>query len=131
VDRAKVHAGQTVLVHAGAGGVGFAAVQIALAFGAKVYATVSPDKRALIEEVGAISIDRNQTVEAYVQDRTAGEGFDIIYDTLGGKCWMPLSPQSNAIRDMWSAASDGEHTRSRRSPFAQPPIQECSRFFLC
>jgi NADPH:quinone reductase-like Zn-dependent oxidoreductase len=85
VDRAKVHSGQTVLVHAGAGGVGFAAVQIALAFGAKVYATVSPDKRALIEEVGAISIDRKQTVEAYVQDRTAGEGFDIIYDTLGGE----------------------------------------------
>jgi NADPH:quinone reductase len=85
VDRAKVHSGQTVLVHAGAGGVGFAAVQIALAFGAKVYATVSPDKRALIEEIGAISIDRNQTVEAYVRDCTAGEGFDIIYDTLGGE----------------------------------------------
>lgn len=84
VDRAKVHAGQTVLVHAGTGGVGFAAVQIALAFGAKVYATVSPGRRALIEEIGATSIDRNQTVEAYVQDFTAGEGFDIIYDTLGG-----------------------------------------------
>jgi len=85
VDRAKVHPGQTVLVHAGAGGVGFAAVQIALAFGAKVYATVSHDKRALVEEAGAISIDRNQTVESYVQDCTAGEGFDIIYDTLGGE----------------------------------------------
>jgi NADPH:quinone reductase-like Zn-dependent oxidoreductase len=84
VDRAKVHSGQTVLVHAGVGGVGFAAVQIALAFGAKVYATVSPDERALIEDIGAISIDRNQPVEDYVQACTAGEGFDIIYDTLGG-----------------------------------------------
>ena len=87
MDRAKVHAGQTVLVHAGTGGVGFAAVQIALAFGAKVLATVSPSRRALIEEVGAMSIDRNQTVESYVQDCTGGEGFDIIYDTVGGGVW--------------------------------------------
>jgi NADPH:quinone reductase-like Zn-dependent oxidoreductase len=85
VDRAKVHAGQTVLVHAGTGGVGFAAVQIALAFGAKVYATVSPSRRTTIEEIGAMSIDRNQKVESYVQDCTGGEGFDIIYDTLGGE----------------------------------------------
>jgi NADPH2:quinone reductase len=84
VDRAKVLAGQTVLVHAGTGGVGFAAIQIALAFGAKVYATVSPSRRALIEEIGTMSIDCNQAVEAYVQDCTRGEGFDIIYDTLGG-----------------------------------------------
>jgi NADPH:quinone reductase-like Zn-dependent oxidoreductase len=59
-------------------------VQIALAFGAKVYATVSPNKRALIEEIGVISIDRNQAVEAYVENCAGGEGFDIIYDTLGG-----------------------------------------------
>jgi NADPH:quinone reductase len=84
VDRAKVHAGQTVLVHAGAGGVGYAAVQIALAFGAKVYATVSEDKRTIVEELGAIGIDRYQAVEEYVQACTAGEGFDIVYDTLGG-----------------------------------------------
>jgi NADPH2:quinone reductase len=84
VDRAKVHAGQTVLVHAGAGGVGYAAVQIALAFGAKVYATVSQDKRSLVEDLGSTSIDRNQMVEEYVRACTAGEGFDIVYDTLGG-----------------------------------------------
>ena len=84
VDRAKVHAGQTVLVHAGAGGVGYASVQIALAFGARVYATVSEDKRSLVEKLGAIGIDRNQPVEEYVRECTAGEGFDIVYDTLGG-----------------------------------------------
>lgn len=44
VDRAKVHKGQTVLVHGGAGGVGFMAVQIALAFGATVYATDGPPR---------------------------------------------------------------------------------------
>jgi len=83
-DRAKVHAAHTVLIHAGAGGVGYAAVQIALAFGAKVYATVSEDKRSLVEDLGATSIDRNQPVEDYVRACTAGEGFDIVYDTIGG-----------------------------------------------
>jgi NADPH2:quinone reductase len=84
VDRAKVQKGQTVLVHAGAGGVGYAAVQIALAHGAKVYATVSEDKRALVENLGAVAIDRYAAVEAYVADHTGGLGFDVVYDTLGG-----------------------------------------------
>lgn len=84
VDRAAVHAGQTVLVHAGAGGVGYAAIQIALAYGATVFTTVSEDKRSIVEAVGAIAIDRYAAVEDYVVEHTGGEGFDIVYDTLGG-----------------------------------------------
>src|ERR1700722_7613973 len=49
VDRARVRAGQKVLIHGGAGGVGHVAVQIALAHGAKVYATVSAGKRHIVE----------------------------------------------------------------------------------
>lgn len=84
VDRARVHAGQTVLVHAGAGGVGYAAVQIALAYGANVFATVSDDKRSIVEALGAVAIDRYAAVDDYVAEHTGGEGFDIVYDTLGG-----------------------------------------------
>jgi NADPH2:quinone reductase len=84
VDRADVSAGQTVLIHAGAGGVGYAAVQIALAHGAKVFATVSDDKRSIVEALGATAISRSAAVEGYVADHTGGEGFDIVYDTLGG-----------------------------------------------
>ena len=85
VDRAQVHAGQSVLVHAGAGGVGHVAVQLARAFDATVYATVSPDKRAIAERFGAVPIDyRTMTVDAYVAEYTGGEGFDIVYDTVGG-----------------------------------------------
>ena len=85
VDRAKVHAGQVVLVHAGAGGVGYVALQIALAYGANVFATVSPDKAAIVEEVGAVPLDYLSTsVEEYVSANTGGKGFDIIYDTVGG-----------------------------------------------
>jgi NADPH2:quinone reductase len=85
VDRAHVHAGQKVLIHAGAGGVGHVAVQIALYFGAQVFATVSANKREYVEQLGAIPIDyRTQSLESYVRDATGGEGFDIVYDTVGG-----------------------------------------------
>jgi NADPH2:quinone reductase len=85
VDRAGVHADQKVLIHAGAGGVGNIAAQIALAFGAKVYATASPEKKKIAEALGATPIDyRSTTVEQYVAEHTEGEGFDIVYDTVGG-----------------------------------------------
>ncbi len=85
VDRANVHAGQKVLVHAGAGGVGHIAVQIARAFGAEVFATVSKNKVAIAEGFGAKAIDyQTTTVEAYVAEHTNSEGFDIVYDTVGG-----------------------------------------------
>ncbi len=85
VDRAKVHAGQTVLIHAGAGGVGHIAVQIAHAYGANVFATVSPDKQSIVEAFGATPIDyRSTSVANYIAATTAGKGFDIVYDTVGG-----------------------------------------------
>jgi NADPH2:quinone reductase len=85
VDRAKVHAGQNVLIHAGAGGVGHIAVQIAVAFGANVFATVSPEKKSIVEDFGAVPIDyRSIPVEEYVAAHTEGKGFDIVYDTVGG-----------------------------------------------
>lgn len=85
VDRAQVHAGQKVLVHAGAGGVGHVTVQIALAFGAEVFATVSSDKAHLVQQFGATAINyRESTVEEYVRTCTGGVGFDIVYDTVGG-----------------------------------------------
>jgi len=85
VDRARVHTGQKVLVHAGAGGVGHVAIQVARAFGAEVFATVSPDKKFVAEQYGATPIDYQTTpVESYVAEHTGGEGFDIAFDTVGG-----------------------------------------------
>jgi NADPH:quinone reductase len=85
VDRAQVHSGQKVLVHAGAGGVGHLAVQLAKARGAQVFATVSPEKREIAESFGATAIDyRALSPEQYVALHTGGEGFDVVYDTVGG-----------------------------------------------
>ena len=84
VDRAAVGAGQTVLVLGGAGGVGGMAVQIAKAFGAKVFATGSPSSRIAIERVGAQFVDRSEPIAAIVARLTGGSGFDLVYDTAGG-----------------------------------------------
>ncbi|WP_236225459.1 zinc-dependent alcohol dehydrogenase family protein [Pseudomonas pseudonitroreducens] len=85
VDRANVRAGQRVLIHGGAGGIGQVAVQLAKARGAEVYATGSAASLDFIRSLGATAIDyQAQSVEAYVEQYTAGEGFDIVYDTVGG-----------------------------------------------
>ncbi|WP_028803937.1 zinc-dependent alcohol dehydrogenase family protein [Streptomyces sp. 142MFCol3.1] len=85
VDRAQVSLGQKVLVHGGAGGVGHVAIQIARARGAQVFSTVSPAKKEVVERAGATPIDyTTTTVEEYVARHTGGEGFDVVFDTLGG-----------------------------------------------
>lgn len=85
LDRKAVHEEQKVLIHAGAGGIGHVAVQMARAYGAQVFATVSEDKRKIVEDFGATAIDyRATSVERYVAACTAGKGFDIVYDTVGG-----------------------------------------------
>ncbi|MFN3199507.1 MAG: zinc-dependent alcohol dehydrogenase family protein [Bradymonadia bacterium] len=85
-DRMGIRAGQSVLVHGGAGGVGHVAVQLAVAAGAKVYATDSGEGRlAAIAELGATPIDyAAESVEDYVARYTDGKGFDGVFDTVGG-----------------------------------------------
>jgi NADPH2:quinone reductase len=53
--------------------------------GAKVFATVSADKRSIVEALGATAIDRNTPIEEHVARCTGGEGFDVVYGTLGGE----------------------------------------------
>jgi NADPH2:quinone reductase len=95
-DRAGVHAGQKVLVHGGAGGVGHVAIQIARAFGADVFAAGSAESKPLIEQLGAAAIDyRTMPVETYVAKYTDGRGFDVVFDTVGG---ATLDASFNAVR---------------------------------
>ena len=85
VDRAGVRSGQTVLVHGGAGGIGHIAIQLARSLGAKVFATGSASQRERIESFGATFIDyTTESVSEYVARHTAGAGFEIIFDTVGG-----------------------------------------------
>jgi NADPH:quinone reductase len=88
IDRAKIQPGQTVLVHAATGGVGHIGIQLAKAFGAKVFATASSDEKLEIaRQLGAdIAINyRQKTVAEYVAEYTNGKGFDVVFDTVGGE----------------------------------------------
>jgi NADPH2:quinone reductase len=87
VYRAALRAGETLLVHAAAGGVGLAAVQIGKALGARVIATAgSPEKLHIALEAGAdVGIDyREEDFVAKVKEFTGGRGADVIYDSVGG-----------------------------------------------
>jgi NADPH2:quinone reductase len=87
VFRARLTAGETLLVHAAAGGVGIAAVQIGKALGARVIGTAGgPDKLEVARRAGAdvvIDYRRDDWVDA-VKEATGGKGADVIYDPVGG-----------------------------------------------
>ncbi len=87
LHRAGIGKGQKVLVHGGTGGVGHVAVQLAKHYGADVFATVSSDDQAkIVEGYGATAINyKKQTVEDYVAEHTGGNGFDVIFDSVGGE----------------------------------------------
>jgi NADPH2:quinone reductase len=85
VDRAALRAGQTVLIQGGAGGVGHVAIQIARALGADVFATDRAGRGDYLRSLGATPIDSGTSAVAdYVAQHTAGRGFDLVYDTIGG-----------------------------------------------
>lgn len=85
--RAGLRAGETVLVHAGAGGVGSAAIQLAKAANAQVIATAGgPRKTAVCRDLGAdvvVDYDAKDFVEV-VKQVTGGRGADVVYDPVGG-----------------------------------------------
>ncbi|TFY91195.1 NAD(P)H-quinone oxidoreductase [Pseudomonas kairouanensis] len=82
---ARLKSGDSVLIHAAAGGVGSAAVQLAYATGATVYATTEGRKLARVEHLGAdVAIDyKTQDFAKVIADKTNGRGVDIVIDFVG------------------------------------------------
>jgi NADPH2:quinone reductase len=88
--RAGLRAGETLLVHAAAGGVGSAAVQLGKAAGARVIAVVGGAEKAKVAAaLGAdVVVDRRgQDVIAAVKQATDGRGADVVYDPVGGEAY--------------------------------------------
>jgi acyl transferase domain-containing protein/NADPH:quinone reductase-like Zn-dependent oxidoreductase/acyl carrier protein len=85
---ASIQRGESVLIHAGAGGVGLAAIQIAQKAGAVVYATAgSPEKRAYLQSIGVRHVMDSRSLDflAEVKQSTNGHGVDIVLNSLAGK----------------------------------------------
>ncbi|MDQ2764326.1 MAG: NADPH:quinone oxidoreductase family protein [Pseudomonadota bacterium] len=87
LQRGRMQAGEWLLVHGAAGGIGIAAIQVAKAFGAKVIATAgSEEKRAACLEEGADhAIDYRSGFVEEVKQLAGGRGVDIVYDPIGDK----------------------------------------------
>ncbi len=86
--RADLREGETVLVHAGAGGVGSAAIQVARAAGARVIATAGgPEKVEVCEKLGAeVAVNyREENFVDVVKEATEGRGADVTFDPVGGE----------------------------------------------
>ena len=89
--RAHLQPGETLLVHAAAGGVGSAAVQLGKAAGAYVIGVVGgPEKAEVARTLGAdVVVDRHtQDFVEVVKDVTGGRGADVVYDPVGGDAYQ-------------------------------------------
>jgi acyl transferase domain-containing protein/acyl carrier protein len=87
VHLGRIAPGERVLIHAAAGGVGLAAIQVAHAAGATVYATAgSEEKRDLLRALGVVHVadSRSLSFADDIRKATAGEGVDLVLNSLAG-----------------------------------------------
>jgi len=94
-DRYSLQAGDTILIHGGAGGVGYIAIQIAKQAGATVITTISsPEKADFAKSIGAdhcINYKEDNVVES-VLNLTDGKGVDMVFDVIGGQLFADSFP---------------------------------------
>jgi acyl transferase domain-containing protein/NADPH:quinone reductase-like Zn-dependent oxidoreductase/NAD(P)-dependent dehydrogenase (short-subunit alcohol dehydrogenase family)/acyl carrier protein len=124
VKLAQLKAGERVLIHAAAGGVGLAAIQIAKWIGAEIYATVgSPEKREFLQSLGVRHIMHSRKLDfsREVLASTGGKGVDVVLNSLAGPAIAAglesLAPYGRFVeigkRDIW------ENSRIALRPFAK------------
>jgi NADPH2:quinone reductase len=87
LQRGRMQAGEWVLVHGAAGGIGIAAIQVARAFGARVIATAGSEAKraACLEEGAEYAIDYRSGFVDTIKQLTGNRGVDIVYDPIGDK----------------------------------------------
>ena len=92
-ELAGLQAGERVLIHAGAGGVGLAAIQLAQAAGAEVFATASARKQAYLRSHGVEHVfdSRSTAFGREILDATGGTGVDVVLNSLTGEGFIEAS----------------------------------------
>jgi len=102
-DRARIRGGQKVFIHAGAGGVGHVAIQLAKLAGCEVATTVSSDEKAeVVKTLGADLIIhyQQQDVAEALLEWTGGKGVDVAFDTVGGEAFNQLVSATSVYGDI-------------------------------
>lgn len=117
VTTAALMPGQRVLIHAGAGGVGSIAVQLAKARGAHVIATASAGKMALVKSLGA-----DEVIDYHATDPAAVlGGLDVVFDTVGGavqdSAWAMLNPDGILVSIISPPSLDRAKAEGKRAGF--------------
>ncbi|HEV8720153.1 MAG TPA: NADP-dependent oxidoreductase [Candidatus Binatia bacterium] len=123
IDRAKLQAGERVLVHGGAGAVGIFAIQLARFHGAHVTATASARNHAFVAELGAEQVIDYQAVPF----EKKAQGMDVVFDTVGGdtleRSWEVLKTDGRLV----TIAAESEATpdeRAKQAFFIVEPSHE-------
>ncbi len=116
---AKVKAGERVLIHSAAGGVGWALVELSKLAGLELYGTASAGKHALLAQAGCRPIDyKSVDFVTAIKDFTRGDGVDVVFDGIGGahlrRSYAALKRGGRLVAYGLSAAlPTGEKSRGR------------------
>ncbi|MET7695754.1 medium chain dehydrogenase/reductase family protein [Streptomyces sp. NPDC005483] len=114
--KARVRAGQTVVVYGANGGVGSVLVQLALAAGAHVIGTASPRHHDALREGGVVPVDyRADDLAARIRALAPREGVDAVFDHVGGRgivdSWRLLAPGGTLVAYGTAATRDAEGSK--------------------
>ena len=135
IDRADLHAGESVLIHAGAGGSGSAAIQLAAHRGARVFATAGTDEkveicRSLGADVAINYADPDVDVVSVVLDATNKRGVDVVFDNVG-EAVMEQSMRCIAYNGRYLMMGFASNKAVADEPFIVPRRVALGNFKLC
>ena len=132
-DRADLQTGETVLIHAGAGGSGSAAIQLAVHRGARVFATAGTDEKvALCRDLGA-AVAINYTTSDFAEvvlAETANRGADVVFDNVGEAVFEP-SLKCTAYNGRYLMMGFASNKAVAEEPFVVPRRLALSNIKLC
>jgi NADPH2:quinone reductase len=132
-DRADLQEGETVLIHAGAGGSGSAAIQLAVARGARVFATAGTDEKvALCRELGA-DVAVNYSVADFAEvvlAATDNAGVDVVFDNVG-QAVMEASMKCTAYNGRYLMMGFASNKAVADEPFVVPRRLATANIKLC
>jgi len=132
-DRAELQAGESVLIHAGAGGSGSAAIQLAVHRGARVFATAGSDEKvALCRELGAeVAINYSDSeFTPLVLESTGGRGVDVVFDNVG-EAVMEASMSCTAYNGRYLMMGFASNKVVADEPFIVPRRVALGNLKLC